>query len=518
MVIARIAAQFVMESIVEISKWEQAQQDRAQQDQIDDLQNQIDLLNQAVNVTATAIPAPVMVNLLQDADINTSDLVRRGFGYAGSDTHPAFWLARDNNLTTQFTDSTNAAASPEAINEVFTTSNASISLGTPNTLTTAAAFFTAGMVGQNVFIQGAAAAGADLTTTITAFGSSASVTINTAATTAVGPSAIIAVYPTADTLWDVNAGTLMWGGDDTFVQPLGKNYCRPGFSTFLFVRAQLKYNTVFNVAPISSDHKLRISVWDNTSGIQAIIQGAEFSLTASLDSGAGAVTRHYVLQVITPAPVPDNFFYSNVASPASVGSTADPLAGSPGQVSVSWQTFPAGVAQQYNVYRSDSVRGLANYYLIGQINTGVTEFQDLGGLSIDGSNPIAITATYMKAQAIVLDIGDKILNTGWSQLTATIITPPTYNLGATAPISQYLRFDILNADGSLATVTSKAILVDFIGMAVAPGLWAPNPNDVLATGDFQSNAPDPASGGGATGGGGGGGGGEIGKGGGFLPF
>lgn len=512
-------ARFVMD-MLQID-YPQTLQDRALLSRLNTLEDQVGSLQIAVETVAATGSSGLMTNFLQDSDLNTSDAVRRQFTYTtpGSPDDAtlvcSYWYARDASTTGVFTPSDALLESPEAIPYVRLTTG-SITIGTKNLTVDTSTFLASDQTeSYTAYVLNAGTAGDPLISTIATFTDATHVVLtDNAVSTQTGVTVLVYRDPLADTLWNNAGGTILWGNDDCLFTFLDKNYGRLGVGNNIFVVCIVKLNSDIGVESLPDDYQLQISLYDNTAGQEKIIEGEPFDITATLVLGTGLVDRRYILRVDTP----NDYFYSDVASPAVVTNTPNPASGSPGQVSVEWQQFPAATA--YQLYRSDSIRGLANYYPVTPpIYTGVTNAQDLGDLS-PLSGPYAITQRNMRATAVIKQIGTKILP-GWNSVFAHIQLPSTYDMSLTDANSQGLRFEILDGAGAPATIPQFGILFDRIGAAYNNGGWAVSSQDAAAPGDFEGNSPDP-NGTNPTGGGGGGtgGGGDITKdgSGGFLPF
>lgn len=460
-------------------------------------------------VAAARAAASSVINLLRNSDLNTSDLGRRLFTYLGSGNVCAFWFSPASASAGPFTDSTDATESPEAIGYVRVATDGTIAAASPN-LSTGAAFFSSDMATMRCIVVGAGPAGANLDTVIDTFTDSTHVVLHDNATLPLtGDATILVSAVGADTVWFQSGGTIFYGGAFTLVTPLQKNYCRPGVGNNIFVIFNVRLNPAVNAAAIPDDYQMRLSIWDNTTGQQKIIEGGPITATATLDRGTGAVIRHYIVKYYNAS---GDTFLSDVASPASVSGTPNPTAVDPGQVSVVFPVYDG--VQSVQVFRSDDATSLTDYYLIDTISTGINNVQDNGARS---GAIYAFTADPWRADAILPSIGPLITGS-FVPFSFHILTPATYDLSATDDFSQWMRLDILDVDGNIVAIPAMALELDFFALGYRPGTWSVSADDQQAAGDFESANPNP-SGSIPTGGGGAGGGGEVGGNGReFLPF
>jgi len=456
---------------------------------------------------AAALTSGVIVNLLRNSDLNTSDAGRRGFTYSigGGAVNDAanvcaFWYAPGSAAAGPFVDSVTATESPDAIAAVKYVSDGAISTGSPHALSMVTATFLASDVGRAVWIDGALG-GAPLITTISAFTDSTHVTVTAAATSTVSGKLVRIYNAGASTVWNLPKGYVEWGGAFTLMSPLEKNFVRPGVANSIFIIGSVRLNPDTGALPLTDGYRVRVSCWDNTAGQVKIIEGAPIPISAALIRGAGAVTRKYIVKYFTAA---GDFWFSDAVSPVAVTSTPDPTAVDPGQVEVTFPTYPG--VRTYEVYRSDSVAGFSNFYRIATESTGISSAQDVGG-RFEG--PYTIAAKNWRAQAFAAGV----IGSGWSPISFHILTPATYNLGITAANSQWLRFDIVDASGAVVSIPPWTLNFDFAGFSYASGKWQMSASDQQAAGDFESKSPSPSGGIPSGGGGDPGGGGSIGRGG-----
>lgn len=482
------------------------------QQQVKDLQGQTDTLQAQIDAGGTGTPgapgsitAPSadIVNQLRNSDFTYPDSTYNPTSsYAAKADRPADWYARDASLTTQFTENNGATESPESVKLIKFSNTGAITAGTKN-LAVSDSLFVAGDVTSDVAITGAGASHGIEQSVIDTFTDANNVVIHDNATFTVA-NALTRVWPAASkAVWNRQRGEIEIGDGWCLAQPLIQNLPDPGKT--LFAQAIFKLNSDAGATGLPAGTGLQFSLWDNTSGIQKIVEGAVFSITGSLISGSGAVTRQYILEVVVSELVS---FFSNVASPLSIGSTADPASGSPGQVKVNWQKFNA--AFKYRLWRSDSVIGLTHYYLVEEVETGVTGLFDNGG---HNGTSRTIAQVNQQAKSIFRTFGAEI-TTDWQRAVFQLNVPTTYNKALTTD-KLWLRMDFVDASGVLTSVSTLAVSLDRVGFSNSRGNWAASSLDLGSGAQIVSGNPDPTSGFG----GGGSGGGETGPkgGGGFLP-
>lgn len=488
------------------------------QQQIRDLNTRTDALQAQVDAGISGTPgAPSLigapssdiVNLLRNSDFTYPDSTYNPTSsYADKADRPADWYARDSSLTTQFTENNGATESAESVKLLKFSNTGGITTGTKN-LAVSDSLFVAADATNEIAITGAGASHGIEVSVIDTFTDANHVVIHDNATFTVA-SALTRTYPVASkAVWNRQRGTIEQGEDWCIAQPLIQNLPDPGKT--LFAQAIFKLNSDAGITSLPAGTGLQFSLWDNTSGIQKIVEGAVFDLTGSLISGAGAVTRYYILEVVISE---SSSFFSNVASPLTIVSTPDPTAGSPGQVKVDWQKFAA--AFKYRLWRADSVMGATNFYLVEEVETGVTSLFDNGGRN---GTSRTIAAKNQQAIAIFANFGAQITN-DWQRAVFAINVPTTYNKAATTD-KLWLRIDFVDAAGAYVAVGRLAIAIDRVGLSNNRGSWTQSPLDIGSGATIVSGSPDPNVGSGSGGGGGAGGGGggpdDGGGSGGFLP-
>lgn len=454
---------------------------------VNDLQNQLTGLSQATATVARAGSAGSIINFLRNTDLNTADAGRRQFTYTTPDDAAnvcAFWYAPDNAAAGPFVDSTATVESADAIAYVQVgEGQGGITTGTPN-LVSIGTLFSAGMVTKRCIVVGAGVAGANLDTIIDAFIDSQHVTLHDNAGTTVVDANVLISNPAADTVWYAAGGSIWMGGSSALMSPLQKNYARPGVGNSIFIIFNVRLNPLNNAVPITTDYTMRLSVYDDTTGQQKIIEGAPITITATLDRGSGAVIRQYVVRYLNAS---GDSFLSSAGSPASVPGTPSPLAGDPGQITVTYPMYQT--VQSVQIFRSDDETSLSDYYLLDTVSTGIDNIQDNGGRS--GAIYNFGAEDPWLCDAILPNIGKRI-GTPWSFFVFHALTPATYNLDNTDPNSQWLRLDFLDSAGALATIPAMALEFDFFGLSYAQGTWQPSSDDQAAAGDFTSNSPSPS--------------------------
>lgn len=476
-----------------VPDYAQMSRERALNTRLDGVETQLATAQSQLLSTQASIPGiPTIGNRVRNGEFDFNDLVyiTATYGAASAD-RPFGWYAQDSTLNTVITETVAATESARSIKLLKTATDGVISLGTPNTLTSATAAFVAGDVGSNVWIKGAGVAGADLLTTISAFTSATVVSITTAASTAV-TAAFVAVY-TNNTGWHKGQGNVWLGGIDALYAPIPKTLFYPGKNVFMV--GKVKLNGDMNRTALDPTWKLRIAIYDNTAGQQKIIEGAPFALKGSVISGAGAKTRQYILVVNTPTAV---YYLSDITTPLSIGSLPAPVpSGSAGSVLISWIAFTD--AESYELYRSDTDGGLTNYYKLITIQNGDTTFIDQGGRN---GSPFAFTTQVNpKAQAFLENFGKELTSSSWEFFRRTITIPGKYNYAATTG-KQFLRVDVVDATNTPVTMSPLTVILDQLGVGLTPGAFDYATEDLQFVGNTVITNPDPATGGSGGGGGG----------------
>ncbi len=486
------------------------------QQQVRDLQTQTQTLQEQVASGATGtpgapssgstVPTGDIVNQLRNSDFTYPDSTYNPTStYAAKADRPADWYARLATTATQFTENNGATESPESVKLLKFSNTGAITTGTKN-LAVSDSLFVAGDATSEVTISGAGASGGIHDSIIDTFTDANHVVIHDNAIDSV-IQALTRVWPASTpTAWNRQRGTIELGGGWCIASPLIQNLPDPGKT--LFGQAIFKLNSDAGITSLPAGTGLQFSLWDNTSTIKATVEGAVFDITGSIISGAGAVTRYYILEVVISE---SETFFSNVASPLTIASTPDPTNISPGQIKVSWQKFSA--AFKYRLWRADSVIGATHFYLVEEVETGVTEVNDNGGRN---GTSRTIAAKNQKALAIFKDFSAQI-TTDWQRAFFPINVPTTYNKAATTD-KLWLRIDFVDSTGAYVAVDPLAVAIDRVGWSNSRGNWAASSLDIGSGAQIVSGSPDPTAGGGGgdpgDGGGGVGGRGEIG----FLPF
>jgi len=485
-----------------VPDYAQMSRERALNDRLDSVEGDLATAQSQLLSTQASIPGtPTIGNRVRNGEFDFNDLIYIPATYgAASADRPFGWYAQDSTVNTVITETVAATESAKSVKLLKTATDGVISLGTPNTLTSATAAFVAGDVGSNVWIKGAGVAGADLLTTISGFTSATVVSITTAASTAV-TAAFVAVY-TTNTAWHKGQGNLWLGGIDALYAPIPKTVFYPGKT--VFVVGKVKLNGDMDRTAIDPTWKLRLAIYNNAAGQQKIIEGAPFALTGSVISGSGAKTRQYILVVNTPTAV---YYLSDITTPLSIGSLPAPVpSGSSGSVLISWISFTD--ADSYELYRSDTDGGLANYYKLITITNGDTSFIDQGGRN--GSAFTFSTQVNPKAQAFLEKLASGLSSDSWEFFKRAITIPGKYSYATTD--KQCLRIDVVDDTDTPVTTDPLTIILDQLGVGLTEGGWDYAAEDLQFVGNVVITAPDPSTGGS------GGGGGDTGDGRGRDPF
>lgn len=288
--------------------------------------------------------------------------------------------------------------------------------------------------------------------------------------------------------WDKAAGLAKIGGSDVLGQKLHHKYLTKGNQ--VYVRFQLSKDATTEIAP---DIKLRVSIYDNTTGQKKIIEGSPKQLTANVQGDTGAFTRKYILEVVTPT----GSFYSDITAPEEVNNAisvmdvSDPTLN---YVNVSWT--PVIEQSAYKLYRFDSEYN--EWRLIAEITNGNTAFRDTGGRA-GALFTVPSAQINPKAIAEILNIGSKIKDFARDTILSIRI-PSDYDYSVTE--EQWLQIEFLKGDNSypdIADIPPRAIFIDKVGLSFANGRFVPSAKDQQTTAAITTTAPPPSTGGGGGG-------------------
>lgn len=294
-------------------------------------------------------------------------------------------------------------------------------------------------------------------------------------------------------VWNASEGSIALTGGYRIGSKLTAKYACAG--NYMVVRFQL--SRVSGKAAPATDIIGKVSIWDNSDN--RIIRGTK-PVLATAKTGAGAVTRDYILEVVMPD---GRTFYSDTAAfvAGQNQATLTPAVTSVSStqfVTISWATPIIGSAR-YNVYRRTPAEADTNWYLIGSITNGSTTTIDYGGTG--GGQWIVPSfdldhKEYQLAEALYPDIG-AIIQTedDIQEISMGINIPSVFSPNG----DQYVQIEFLKADGTNSTTTEIAadsIRVDRIGVSYTNGRWCPSPND---TQKAQSITPNPPPTGGGDG-------------------
>ena len=470
-----------------IVDYAQLSRERALNDRINDLESGLGTANtQLQNVVTTPSVVPTIGNRVRNGEFDFNDAVYISATYTPPDNanRPAHWYAQAATLAAAITETVAATESAKSV-KLLRTATDGIMTAADNTLDSASLAFLAADVGYNVFVAGAGTAGAPLITTIASFTSATEVELTAPSIGAVS-GAFIAVWPSGhDTVWHKGQGNVWMGGIDALYAPIPKTLFYPGKR--VFVVGKCKFNNMMSRTALDPTWRLRLSIWDNTAGQTKIIEGAPVALAGSIITGSGAKTRQYILKVITATTV---YYLSDITTTLSIGSLpAVTPAGSAGQVEISWQEFTD--AQAYELYRSDTDGGLANYYKLIRITNGDTTFIDQGGRP---GSPFAFTTQVNpRAEAFIDNFGAGI-STSWLFFRRGISIPGKYNYTLTTD-KQYLRIDVVDDTDTPVTLDALTFLVDQIGCGLTEGSFDYASEDLQFTGNVVISTPDSSTGG-----------------------
>jgi hypothetical protein len=293
--------------------------------------------------------------------------------------------------------------------------------------------------------------------------------------------------------WNKPAGTLEMSGGYFVLSPLRKNYAYRGAE--MVVRLQATRN---GVGAFGSHLRLRVAIYDGTSGQNKIIQGQPVALSATAVGSNTGVTRSYIIEVITN----NGSFFSNVSSPATATTVATGAIDNSNYVSLSWPIFPESDGH-YRIWRSASdVSG--GYRLIAEIFSGATTFKDKGGIPSTQYAGTGTTPSQVNAQAIAYidDFGENLVIGSFTNFVFTIRIPTTYDPSVTTG-KQFLTIELLKSDNSFTTTSDVAageLVVDKVGLSYTNGRWLPSAHDQEVQATIQATNPpisnDPGGGGG----------------------
>lgn len=265
-----------------------------------------------------------------------------------------------------------------------------------------------------------------------------------------------------DPLWDKANGWLEWSSNnaaDDLSYHFPQRLIRPGRILHLMFNARLK------AAAGAQGVKLTAGIWDESGGIQNWV---EDSIVGSASSLAPVVTK------VGPGAATTNYQYRVVAQtdePSVIVSTAGSVTGAAtldatDYNNIAWSAVP-GVTR-YRVYRVTPNAGL-----ISDITGGATSFNDQGVTLQAGAQPPEPAPA--RATIDKNDFGAS-LGLTWKTFRAVIRVPRAYDFSRTGSDKQWLRLRLSGA-------APPVILFDRAGLSVAPGLWAPAPDDRAAAGD-----------------------------------
>lgn len=290
---------------------------------------------------------------------------------------------------------------------------------------------------------------------------------------------------TLNTFWDKAAGTANVGGGRILGQKLAKKYLSAGNKVYVRFQIAKKVGSTIN-----ADIKIKVSIYDNTTGSEKVIEGSTLILNSTVQGTAGARTRKYILEVITAS----GSFYSDITSAGTgqVATARDIGTGDPtlDYVNVSWSAI---VEQQaYRLYRqaSDDL----TWRLLTEITNGGTSFRDTGNTPLITFTP-PVTQNNPKAEAYILAAGAS-LTESLQETLMSIRIPSTYNFSTTT--EQWLQIEFQKSDGTNSTITEipiGGILLDKVGLSLANGRWLPSTKDQQSLAVIQTTVP-PTSGGG----------------------
>lgn len=287
--------------------------------------------------------------------------------------------------------------------------------------------------------------------------------------------------------WNLTGGYIQLGNNNGLACPLPKNLATPGINVYIRLQAALASG-----GSLTSTHKLKASIWDNTAGQLKTVESAPFNLTAAKVGAhtGGTTTRRYILRVDTAS----TFFYSQVSVAGTSGEVLNtvPTASidNNNYVSVSWSAFQE--AQTYTLYRYDSDTTL--WHTIAIITNGALTFFDKGGNQ--GATITAPSQVNLKAEAYVSNFGGSLSN-NFRDVLLTIRVPTLYNYGNTTD-KQWLRLDIVDFNNNYVTISDRVLLIDKVGVSYTSGRWTPAHYDQDVTAGPSSGSPPASSGGGGT--------------------
>lgn len=281
-----------------------------------------------------------------------------------------------------------------------------------------------------------------------------------------------------DSYWFKDGGIAVLGGKMALGHPLSKNVALPG--SILFATLQLKTNTGVT---IPESYKLRVGIWDNTAGIERIIEAATFNITAVPTFPApGTFDRDYILRVDTAS----TFFYSNVTAPVSVANQVSVSAiDNTNFVSVRWTPFPE--ALRYRLYRFDSE--FSEWRLIADIANGAVQFEDKGGRSGSLFTP-PLTNVNLKAEANFPGFGQSLNDSDFTDILLSIRIPSAYVYSLTTN-KQWFRLDVLDASDNFVTLGAGDLFVDKVSVSYTSGRWSFSAKDLDVPTTIVTQDPPP---------------------------
>lgn len=291
--------------------------------------------------------------------------------------------------------------------------------------------------------------------------------------------------------WVKANGEISFGTAVAILSPLPKNLAFPAGT--IFCRFQVKKTN--GGITIPSGHRLRASIWDNTSGQQKIIEGAVFDISATPAFAApGSFSRQYILRVDSSM----DFFYSDVLSPVSVANQVS-VSGidNVNFVNVSWQVFPEAV--KYTLYRFDSE--FSEWREIAVIVNGANSFRDVGGrtgglFAVPGANVLP------RAQALFVNFGEYV-TTDYQDAIFNIFIPSNYNYALTTN-KQWIRIDMVDENLNFVSIADEALLIDKLSVGYTNGRFTYSAQDLAAVAAVAATTPPPTPPPGGDDGGGGG--------------
>lgn len=298
----------------------------------------------------------------------------------------------------------------------------------------------------------------------------------------------------ANVEWDNATGSIKLTGGQIIATRLPIRHAYAG--NYLVAQFQFWKNN--SATDLADDLMARVSIWDNTE--LETIQGAKPVLQSTKVGAHGSgFDRDYILEV----QMPDRrTFFSNTTvftdGANRAENTADPsVVNNNETVSISWERIVG--ASRYRVYRRTDG---GDWYLIGTITNGSTQFIDSGGI---GGGVWTVPTfdnekkEFQKAEAFALNIG---------RLTNGNTNPHTIVLAIQVPTDftpsgdQFLQIEFLNGDYSVtdsSDIPTKELNIDKIGLSYTNGRWMPSARDLsLAPEPTGNPSPPPSTGGTGT--------------------